>query len=78
MTAMARQVLDSGLMTDTRPRVKYMLPDLRPIVVIVDHDEVPRSIVDFEVRRGDPLWDSAEQRPGTDRRFVYATRAVGL
>lgn len=66
-------------MTDTRPRVKYQLPDGRPIVVICDHGDLPDDVITFEVRNDDPLWPNAQPSiVGGSRRVVHATRAQGL
>lgn len=65
-------------MRDTRPRIKYILPDNRPITVICDHGQVPADIIPFELSPSDPLWDRAQQMRGSKRRLVHATRAVGL
>lgn len=66
-------------MTDTRPRVKYQLPDGRPIVVICDHGDLPDYIITFELCKNDPLWDAAQPAySGGNRRVVYATLAQGL
>lgn len=65
-------------MTDTRPRVKYALPDGRPAVIILHHGDTPKARIDLELSASDPLWDVAEKRPGTARRFVWLTLAQGL
>lgn len=63
---------------DSRPRVKYILHDGRPIPVIHDHDEVPKPSIIFEVTDRDPLWNLANRIPGSARRTVHATLATGL
>jgi hypothetical protein len=64
---------------DTRPRVKYVLPDGRPIVVILDHGDVPAEVITFELASGDPLWSKAQPAyGGGNRRIVHATLAQGL
>lgn len=64
--------------TDSRPRVKYILPDGRPILVIHDHGQVPKATITFELRSDDVLWDSAQRIPGSQRRIVAAHLAVGM
>lgn len=65
--------------TDSRPRVRYILPDGRPIVVICDHGQTPDEVITFELRQDDPLWDKAQPSyTGAQRRIVYATKAMGL
>lgn len=61
--------------TDTRPRVKYLFPDGRVARVILDHGERAKSRVDLELLPDDPLWPTAERRPGTTSRFVWLTLA---
>lgn len=64
---------------DTRPRVKYVLPDGRPISVICDHGQVPADVITFELSPTDPLWPQAQpDASGSTRRLVHATLAQGL
>lgn len=64
--------------TDTRPRIKYALPDGRVILVIHDHDQVPKPMISFQLMDSDPLWDRAQRVSGSSSRFILATLAVGL
>lgn len=66
-------------MKDTRSRIKYIMPDKRPITVIVGHGQEPADVITIEISPDDPLWDAA-QPPicGSGRRIVYATKSIGL
>jgi hypothetical protein len=64
---------------DTRPRLKYVMPDGRPITVIGAKDKAPEEVITVELRQDDPLWHKAQPSPhGGTRRIVHATLAVGL
>lgn len=58
---------------DTRPRFKYIFPDGRVALIIRDHGDRPPARLDLELSPSDPLWSTAERRPGTQRRFVWLT-----
>lgn len=60
---------------DTRPRFKYTFPDGRVALIIRDHGDAPPARLDLELVQSDPLWATAERRPGTQRRFVWLTYA---
>lgn len=66
------------LSADSRPRVKYLLPDGRVILVITDHGEEPKPMTTFEVTADDPLYPQAQNAFRSERRFVLASLAVGL
>lgn len=64
---------------DTRPRLKYVMPDGRPITVVGAKDKAPDELITVELRQDDPLWNLAQPSPhGSLRRVVHATLAVGL
>lgn len=66
-----------ALSADTRPRHKYLMPDGRPIMVIVDHGDRPKPMVDLELRKEDPLWEQA-QKVSAGRRIVWCALAEGM
>lgn len=68
----------SNYSTDTRPRVKYLLPDGRPLTVVCGHDELPKPMISFELRADDDLWNKAQRIAGSTRRIVWAQLAQGL
>lgn len=73
-----RDLGSTPLSADTRPRVKYTLPDGRVIRLIIDHDNIPKPMITFELRRDDPLWTMAQRFEGSERRYVLASLAEGL
>lgn len=63
---------------DTRPRIKYALPDGRVLLVVQPRNSEPLPMVPFDVAPGDELWPIAQRRAGSAQRFVLARLAVGL